>query len=169
MLYLKLLVKNFINNLVYFFFIFKIKSRPTFITHIQWVSLYSRYYIYVDINKLYIKLKDQNKLVKITDSPHFGFINSYHNLKSYNKIYKNYLIKHFHNEDFKLKEDDFIKLYHSLKKSLKAKSNEIEVFCYSNELFFKRKFILCDGAHRASILKALGEKKIKVNLVYKIK
>ena len=107
--------------------------------------------------------------MKLEDSPHYKFIYGYHHNSSKNEHYREYINCHMDKKNIFYKEKYFIDLYKSIKKDIKSETSKVEVFCLTKDLLFTRKFLLCDGVHRASILKTLNATDIKVNLVTDLK
>ena len=165
MQYLKSLIDLFISYIVHLFFWNRLRKEENKYD-IKWAIVHSKYFVISNLDKIYVRHKS-SKITPIIKCPHYIFIVKYHQNGIKTNEYRNYLTHHFNETDIDKKEDDFIELYKTILLS-SNNTNNIEAFSFTRDIFLKRKFILCDGVHRASILKAIGKKNIKVNLVNKI-
>lgn len=165
---IKLFLNRIISYTVYIFLCSNLKLNKKS-TDIKWANIYSRYYLIVDINRIFIHLKKIKEIIPLNKSPHYIFINNFHKTGNKNSVYRSYIKDYFRVIDLDAKEEEFLELYRSISKSIDNKSFHTEVYSLTKDIFLNKNYVLFDGVHRAAILHALGIKKVKVNLIYKVK
>lgn len=127
----------------------------------------------LNINDLYVNIKVDNGLKKrnIKNTPHYSFISKYLNYGKVDDIndYLIYKSKFFKGIDIEKQIEAFKTLANNIKKDFE--NNELDVYIMVHKrryLFITNKYTIIDGAHRLSILAALGIENIKCKYVDKI-